>query len=185
MIARTRPIDDRDTLLAALQGDRVALDRVIAAWLPSVYAWCGRLGAGRIDPEEAAHDVMMTFDRRHATVRSPEQLGTWLFSTTRRVVANHRRLAWFRRWAPNSKVEERVAAERTDANLERRQLAERVLSLLDQLSANHREVLILCYFEERPVEEAGEILGVPPGTVKSRLFHARKRFRSLYESEES
>lgn len=183
MVARTSPASDED-VVRALEGDPVALDRVIGSWLPSVYAWCGRLGAGRIDPEEAAHDVMMTLTRRYATVHGPRSLGSWLFSTTRRVVANHRRLAWFRRWSPDASVAERVAPERTDDALDRRQLAERVLAVLDRLSAAHREVLVLCYFEERSVEEASELTGVPPGTVKSRLFHARQKFRERYEAEE-
>lgn len=179
----TRSATD-DDVARALEGDPVALDRVIGAWLPSVYAWCGRLGAGRIDAEEAAHDVMMAFTRRHASVNGPRSLGSWLFSTTRRVVANHRRFAWFRRWSPEATVDERAAADRTDAQLERRQTADRVLAVLDRLSAKHREILVLCYFEERSVEEAAELSGVPVGTVKSRLFHARNLFRDLYEAEE-
>ena len=182
MVATHAARADPDQVAAALKGDPDALERVIKAWLPTVYAWCGRFGAGRIDAEEAAHDVMLTLQRRHHTVRGPTQLGAWLFGTTRRVVANHRRRAWWRKWVPGP-VGERVAPERTDHPLEKRQLSERVGSLLDQLSEQHREVLVLCYFEERSVQEASALLGVAEGTIKSRLFNARKQFRALYEGE--
>ena len=87
---------DESLVAAAIAGDDAALGQVIDAWLPAVYAWCGRLGAGRIDPEEAAHDVMMLLVRKHHTV-IPAQLGAWLFGACRRVVANHRRRLWWRR----------------------------------------------------------------------------------------
>lgn len=165
---------------AALDGDAAAIDAVLDDWLPTVYAWCGRLGAGRIDAEEAAHDVMMVFVRRHRTVASPAQLPAWLFGTCRRVVANHRRHAWWRRWLPGATVQERVAPERTDRSLEERELAEQVARVLDDLTEAHREVLVLCYLEDRSVAEASELLGLPEGTVKSRLFHARSRFRDHF-----
>ncbi len=167
---------------AALAGDGAALDAVLDDWLPTVYSWCARLGAGRIDAEEAAHDVMMVFVQRHSTIRSPAALPSWLFATCRRVVANHRRLAWWRRWLPGAKVAERTAPERTDAPLEEKELAAEVAAVLDALSDAHREVLVLCYLEDRSVTEASEILGVPEGTIKSRLYHGRAQFRERFRA---
>ena len=183
MVAHNPPRPEPRVVAAALAGDRAALERVIAGWLATVYAWCHRLGAGRIDAEEAAHDVMMTLMRRHATVRAPEALPSWLFSTCRRVVANHRRLAWWRRWAPGKGFGEHESHLRTDLPLERRELAAAVAEALDGLRPMHREVLVLCYLEERSVDEASELLGIPSGTVKSRLFHARRHFRTRFGEE--
>jgi hypothetical protein len=56
-------------------------------------------------------------------------------------------------------------------HLERARLAERIDRALESLPTAHREVLVLCYLEERPLAEAAALLGVPEGTVKSRLFH--------------
>lgn len=172
-----------DLVQAAIEGDRAALERVIEAWLPVLYGWCRRLGAGRVDPEEAAHDVIMTLVGRIGSLERPHQLPTWLFSTCQRVVANHRRRAWLRRWLPGVSLEGRPAPERTDAASDRRELAQHVERLLDRLPVRQREVLVLCYIEERSVAEAAELLQVPAGTVKSRLFHARAAFRKHYERE--
>lgn len=151
--------------------------------MPVLYGWCNRLGAGRVDPEEAAHDVIMLLVGRIGTIVRPQQLPTWLFSTCQRVVANHRRRAWLKRWLPGVSLDRRPAPDRTDAHSERRSVAQAVERVLDRMPARQRDVLVLCYIEERSVAEAAELLDIPAGTVKSRLFHARAAFRARYERE--
>jgi RNA polymerase sigma-70 factor (ECF subfamily) len=50
---------------------------------------------------------------------------------------------------------------------------------LQKLSPEHREVMDLVYYHDRSVEEVARIVGVPEGTVKTRMFHARKRLADL------
>ncbi len=50
---------------------------------------------------------------------------------------------------------------------------------LGQLSPAHREIVDLVYYHERSVDEVATILGVPAATVKTRMFHARKRLAEL------
>lgn len=174
-----------DQVTAALQGDEVALEAVIGVWLPVVYAWCARLGAaGGVDAEEAAHDVMMLLVRRCDTIDGPRRLPAWLFATARRVVANHRRRAWWRRWLPGIALDTRPTPTGTGDALDERDLADRVARALETLSTDHREVLVLCYLDDRSVAEASEILGIPAGTVKSRLFAARARFHDVFPEDE-
>jgi RNA polymerase sigma-70 factor (ECF subfamily) len=52
-----------------------------------------------------------------------------------------------------------------------------VLDALDTLSAGHRDVLVELYFRGRSVTEAASVLGIPPGTVKSRTHHALRQLR--------
>lgn len=183
VVTRGRVRIEDDLVGAALAGEGAALDRVVAAWLPQVYAWCARLGAPRVDPEEAAHDVLMLLVRRHATIDGPSRLPAWLFGTCRRVVANHRRRAWIRRWLPGATPDELPSPATADGPLEERELARRVAQVLEGLPAAHREVLVLCYLEDRSVQEAAELLGIPPGTVKSRLFAARARFQAHFPED--
>ena len=159
------------TVEAAVAGDLDAIERVAHAWVDQLYRWCARLGGPRVDAEEAAHDVLMLFVRRHASIRDPARLEAWLFSVCRRVVANHRRRAWYRRWLPGAVPERPVDEAAPDSERQ-------VYRVLDALSERDREVLTLCYLEERSLAEAGQILGIPEGTVKSRLFTARDRFRT-------
>jgi RNA polymerase sigma-70 factor (ECF subfamily) len=181
---RARERVDREAYWAdALAGDALALERLISHWLPTVYAWCARLGGSRVDAEEAAHDVMMVLVKRHATIGHPRAVPAWLFGTCRRVVANHRRRAWWQRWLPGVAMERWVSPDRTDARSEERELVGQVGRALENLGEEHREVLVLCYFEERSVAEAAEILGIPAGTVKSRLYYARGKFQACFEQE--
>lgn len=165
---------------AALAGDEDALERVTEAWLATVLQWCHRLGGPAIDAEEAALDVMMVFVRRHHTIHDRHSVARWLFATCRRTVANHRRRAWWRRWLPGASLDP-TPVDPPDADFEQAERAGRVFSALEGVSARDREVLTLCYLEDRSIAEAAEILGVPEGTVKSRLFSARERFRRIYE----
>ena len=50
---------------------------------------------------------------------------------------------------------------------------------LTQLSAEHREIVDLVYYHEMSVKEAGEILGIPENTVKTRMFYARKKLKEM------
>ena len=52
---------------------------------------------------------------------------------------------------------------------------------LEKLSPQHREVIDLVYYHEKSVKEVGEITGVPDNTVKTRMFHARKRLSELMQ----
>jgi RNA polymerase sigma-70 factor (ECF subfamily) len=56
-----------------------------------------------------------------------------------------------------------------------------VKKALECLSVPHREVLILNILEEHTIEEISELLGVPAGTIKSRLFHAREQMKQILE----
>ncbi|MCB9675867.1 MAG: sigma-70 family RNA polymerase sigma factor [Alphaproteobacteria bacterium] len=168
---------------AALAGDDAAIDALAKAWLPTVYAWCHRLGGPGVDAEGAAHDVLMVMCRKVQSVRTPEQFPSWLFGACRRVVANHRRKAWLRRWVPGP-IGDRPHPDRgPERSAQARQAADIVWKALDALPAGQREVLVLCELEERSGSEAAEILGVPLGTVKSRLRVAKQAFRAAVEAQ--
>jgi RNA polymerase sigma-70 factor (ECF subfamily) len=66
-----------------------------------------------------------------------------------------------------------------EAHRERSSVADRVWDALDRLAAQHREVLVLCDLEERADSEVAALLGLPKGTVKSRLRRARAHLRAL------
>ena len=55
---------------------------------------------------------------------------------------------------------------------------------LSRISMAHREVLTLHFLEDFRLDQMAEILGIPEGTVKSRLFHARRALRAVLQQEE-
>ena len=155
-----------------------ALSRLCDQWLPVVLGWTTRLAGPRIDAEDAAHDVFVVVFRRLHELHRPEAFGAWLYGITRRVVSAHRRRAWLRRWMPGGVPD--VPSTQPDPSriAEQASVADRVWAGLDALPMHHREVLVLCDLEERADSEVAEMLGVPKGTVKSRLRRARLALRA-------
>lgn len=144
-----------------------------------------RYAARRLGPE-AAEDLMAetfttAFQRRHTYDRERADARPWLFGIATNLVSRHRR-AEARRFKALSRLplavehEEPVAdraVARAGATGVRRELA----AALSGLSARHRDVVLLVAWAGLDYEEVAQALGVPVGTVRSRLHRARGRLR--------
>jgi RNA polymerase sigma-70 factor (ECF subfamily) len=149
-----------------------------------VYRWSVLLGLAPADAEEAAQEVFATAARRIATCRSEAAINSWLFQITRRVVANARRAAWWRRLFRNAQD-----ADAGDADLAFEhnhapdvELEFSVRRCLRRLSASNVEILVLMDLEGRTREEVAQMLDLPEGTVASRLRRARDAFREQWSA---
>ncbi|MEQ1506131.1 MAG: sigma-70 family RNA polymerase sigma factor [Myxococcota bacterium] len=170
--------DSYITLVKLAQSDAPrALDRLCDEWLPVVLGWTARLGGPRIDAEDAAHDVFIVVFRRIGELEKPEAFPSWLYGITRRVVSAHRRRAWLRRWLPGTVPDNPDTRPDPARRAEQSDIAAQLWVALEALPLHHREVLVLCDLEERADSEVAEMLGVPKGTIKSRLRRARLALR--------
>ena len=156
-----------------------AMDALFARWMGDVLQWCRRLGGPTVDADHAAQDVYIVVLQRIHTVERPGQLPSWLFSVTRRVLAQHRRKAWVRRWVPGLAPDGPDPRPGPGAAAGLSERARVVHELLAELPEELREVLVLCDVEERSDPEVADMLGLKVGTAKSRLRRARMRFREL------
>ncbi|MFD7818805.1 RNA polymerase sigma factor [Streptomyces sp. NPDC059785] len=144
-----------------------------------------RYAARRLGPE-AAEDLMAetfttAFQRRHTYDLERADARPWLFGIATNLVSRHRR-AEARRFKALARVPEPVeheepvaerAVARAGATGVRRELA----AALSGLSARHRDVVLLVAWAGLDYEEAAHALGIPVGTVRSRLHRARSRLR--------
>lgn len=162
-----------------LRGDSLALEDLFETWAPTILEWCKRIGGPKVVPEQAAQDVAIVVLRRVHTVRSPEAFPTWVYSVTRKVLAQHRRRAWVRRWSPGVAIEGRASARTPYTDLARQERVELVQDALNAMPHPMRELVVLCDLESRPQAEVAELMGVPLGTLKSRLRRARMIFGRL------
>ncbi|MEO0601329.1 MAG: sigma-70 family RNA polymerase sigma factor [Myxococcota bacterium] len=170
------PLPDFDpSLVAAATHDSGARDRLLSAWLPVVLGWCTRLAGPDVDAEDLAHDVCLKVIRRLGQLRDPVAFPAWIYRITRDVVRKRRerRARWFDlQWRlPRPGIVPPPDADQA--------LGRVVLRLLQRLPEAQREVVVLCLVEERSREEAAFVLGIPVGTVKSRLRLGTARFRDL------
>jgi RNA polymerase sigma-70 factor (ECF subfamily) len=147
----------------------------------ALFAHAMRLCDG--DRQRAEDLVQETLLRawRHPDAMDPDRgsVRAWLFTTARRLAID----AWRRREARVGEVVTDVLPEpppeltETDRVIEAWTIAE----ALNRLSPSHREVLVECFFRGRSVAEAAVVLGVPPGTVKSRTHYAVRALRLVLD----
>ena len=170
-------------LLSACQaGDRTALERLFTQFAPKVFRWAVLLGMSAQDAEDASQEVLATAARRIEVCEAEAALGSWMFQITRRVVANARRSAWVKRILRREEDEGDIPAfvptpqVETDTELAVRRCFKR-------LSLTQAEVLLLCEVEGYTRPEVARMLGVPEGTVASRLRLARDAFRRQWDAD--
>jgi RNA polymerase sigma-70 factor (ECF subfamily) len=168
------------TLLEGCQaGDPAAWRKFFAARAGQVFRWAVLQGLGPAEAEDCAQEVLATAARRIADCRAEEAVTSWLYQITRRVAANTRRLAWMKHLVnagerPLEPAFEHEEPQDLDVELS-------VRGCLSRLPQKQAEVLVLLDIEGHTREEAAEMLGVPPGTVASRLRLAREGFRRAWE----
>ena len=128
----------------------------------------------RQDAEDVAQDVLVRAHRRFATLRDPTRYRAWIVRMTWRLAMDHRR--------GDARRRQRELAHTQLAPTEESQLASRDRALwtaIDALPEKLRLVIVLASVEGHDVDEVARLVGAPPGTVKSRLFTARKRLKEL------
>lgn len=162
-------------------GDEHAFGVIFDRHAHTIYNYCFRRTADWSAAEDLTSVVFLETWRRRAHVRvTSDSLLPWLYGVATNVLHNHRRSLRRHRDAlarlralPEAPGDTEEAATRLDAEREMR----RVIDSIKTLSRRDQEVLALCVWEGLGYAEAAEALGVPVGTVRSRLSRARQRLR--------
>jgi RNA polymerase sigma-70 factor (ECF subfamily) len=154
-------------------GDKQALAALYRAHEKPLYRFIlSRLN----DPHEAAdilHDTFMDVWRVAASFEGRSQVRTWIFGIAyRKVIDAHRKRG---RVDLTDEVPETGEMEDSaEVSLGAAQEAEHLRYCMGRLSDDHRSAISLAFYEDMTCAQIAEVAGVPEGTIKSRLFHARK-----------
>jgi RNA polymerase sigma factor (sigma-70 family) len=136
-----------------------------------VWAVCWR-GLGKLqDAEDAFQATFLVLARKAGTVRRPEHVGSWLHGVACRAVAEARAAARRCRERQATALPEPQARESAMMEPDVRPLLHQAI---DRLADKYRSAVVLCDLEGRPREEVARALGIPEGTLSSRLATARK-----------
>lgn len=132
----------------------------------------------REDAEDVAQEALVRAHRKLGSLRNPERLRAWLVRISWRLALDHRRsrrrrLAREQSWV--GAAAEPDAADLADAS----RFRERLWQAIDALPEKLRLVLVLAGIEGHRIGEVAALLQLPEGTVKSRLFLARKRLAEV------
>src|SRR5688572_13292913 len=150
----------------------------------AVRAFGRRLLGNEASAEDLVHDVFLQLPRVIGRFERRSSLRTYLLSIAVNLSRNVRRSGHRRTDALERMHLEPRSPDETPEELEhRRRLAVTLAKLLDELPIEQRLTVVLCVIEERTSVEAAEIVGVPEATIRTRLFHARRKLRERLEKE--
>lgn len=161
--------------------DEVALMRQLHDEHADVlWRFCLRLVANdRLRAEDVTQETLLRAWRHRAILEGPPgAVRAWLFTVARNIVIDEWRMRRAHEETPVAEVPERGAK---DDGSDQLLLSWVVAEALTHLSADHRAVLLECYYRGRPVAEAARRLGVPEGTVKSRTHYALRALKLALE----
>jgi RNA polymerase sigma factor (sigma-70 family) len=165
---------DADLVRRCLDGEPAAWDELVRVYSRYVYAIVSqgyRLSGP--DAEDAFQDVFLRVYDRLGTLRDPSSVRPWIAQLTRRVCLD--RIG--RREAPTD-----VGPEATEATIDELDEAFTVREALERLSDECREVLDRFFCRDESYRTIGEALGIPPGTIASRISRCLGKLREQLES---
>jgi RNA polymerase sigma-70 factor, ECF subfamily len=183
-------LDDSKLISDGLQGDRNALEILFSRYRPILYRLAQRILRNHEESEDAVQNCSLVAFRKMESFKYEGAFRSWLA----RILVNEAITILRKRKRTYSSLRS-IPQERAEAGdwlpdpgpnpeqiLSQKQSASALMRKLSQLSSGQREVLLLCEIYEYTTEEAGAMLQVPPGAIRSRLFRARKQLASTLSS---
>jgi len=170
-----------DEALIALiaKGHKRAMELLFARHSVRVHRFVCRLTGDSLLAEEIVSDVFLAVWRGAENFEVKSRVSTWLLA-----IARHKAIAVLRRRKELQLDDEDAAAIADGANGPETSVQEAnrsaiIQQCLQRLSPSHREIIDLVYYHEKSVAEAAQIVGIPEGTVKTRMLRARLRMAEL------
>jgi RNA polymerase sigma-70 factor, ECF subfamily len=168
---------DERLIQCVAAGDKLAMEILYTRHHVQVYRFVLRLVNEAATAEDVTSEVFLDVWKHAGRFEGRSQVSTWMLS-----IARHKAISELRR-----RVGEplEIASEIPDgadgpkAILQKQNESALLRQCLMQLSPTHREVIDLVYYHGKSIAEVAEIIGAPQNTVKTRMFHARKRIAAL------
>jgi RNA polymerase sigma-70 factor (ECF subfamily) len=171
---------DESLIQLIARRDKRAMQALFERHNVRVYRFVLRLAGNASLAEDIVSEVFLEVWRRAGAFEGKSRVSTWLLA-----IARHKAYDAHRRHAATTPLDDDMAEAIIDPADNPEMAANRgnrdalIRTCLAQLSPAHREIIDLVYYHERSVKEIAQIAGIPEGTVKTRMFHARRRTAEL------
>ena len=176
-------MNDAHFLRQLQSGERAAMERLLDEFGPRVHTLARRTTSTKADAEDLTQEIFLAIFQNVAAFRGEALLSTWIH----RVALNHC-LKWSEKHArlpvpipdefdlpcPDTRGQ-------PDTQFARLELRQHLECALEKLSPAHREIVILHELQQLSYAQCAQVLDVPLGTVKSRLFNAFRQLRIILE----
>ncbi len=169
-------------------GDASALEEVCEVYGKRIYTICRRLSGNDADAEDLTQEAFLRVLAQAGSFSGRSSFSTWLFRLTVNHARNFLRAARLRKGTPlsafleNSPPLDERTPEQAATLREESELLDR---MLQELPLEQRTVVLLRQLEGLTYEEIAKVLGVPAGTVTSRLVRGRDKLRRLFQEAHS
>jgi RNA polymerase sigma factor (sigma-70 family) len=178
--APRRSADAADvTLIGRISGgDRAAFESLYRSYHPRLDRFLGLMTSRRTIVEEVLNDTMLVVWNRADSYNRQSKVSTWIFAIAYRTALKTLR----EQDEPvDASLLDELSSEEPgpEQQLSAGQTRAALLRALEGLSAEQRSVVVLTYFHDLPYAEIARIVDCPVDTVKTRMFHGRRRLRVL------
>lgn len=176
---------DHQLVGRARRGDQAALAKLTTRHRRAVYLLALQLLGNPDDAMDATQETLLRFLRALDRFDGSRPVRPWLYAILRNRVRDLRRRRRVRKHDPLEGDEDHWRPELVDPDANphrdatRRELRERVWQALGDLAPAHREIVVLRDYQDLSYTEIADVLGIPQGTVMSRLHRARKQLATI------
>lgn len=175
-------LDERPLVRRARSGDREAFGQLVGRHMRRAYLTALGLVGSHDDALDLSQEAFARAFRARRSLDPDRPFYPWLYQILRRLCFNHvrdrrRRRARLAEAGPwlTDEASARAGQRSPERAVAREELRSRVESALNELAPHEREVLVMREFEGLRYREIADLLGIPIGTVMSRLYAARRR----------
>ena len=171
---------DPELVIRVQNGDEEAFASLAVAVGDRLHAVAHRILRDTDLAEDATQQALLNIWRDIRQLRDPARFDAWSYRLLVRACYTEARRT--RHWTPNLHLlpaDEPAAGEGLSSVVDRDQL-ERGFR---RLSIDHRAVVVLHHYLDLPLPEVADVLGIPPGTARSRLHHAMRGLRAALEAD--
>lgn len=184
---------DKALVAAVLQGDAGGYRVLVERYQGRVYSILYGMVRNREDATDLTQEAFVKAYQNLSRFRTESSFYTWLYRIAMNVAIDHLRRQKKR---AHEAFEDGVATEETGGvvsdgshrdgpgrTLERKQLHARLLAALEQLPEDQRQAVVLREVDGLSYKEIAEVMGIPEGTVMSRLYYARRKLQATLQGE--
>ncbi len=195
--SKLTPEREKQLVHKVQRGDRGALGELLAAYHKRIYHQCLRMIGNSDDAAEITQDAMMKAVQHVDGFHAKSRFSTWLFRIAMNLAISHLRRAKVRRAMSlddNTKLNQAtplkaIIASNREQNpqqcVENNEQHGLLLDAVSQLDVSLRAVILLRDLQDMDYKSISDVLGLPIGTVKSRLFRARLSLRQMLVKDAS
>ena len=171
---------DTGLVVLARAGDQRAFERLVDEIGGRMHAVAYNIVRDRQLAEDATQQALLGMWRGIGKLRDPARFEAWAFRLL--VRACHAEVRSFRRWVPNlvSRPPETATPDQAPSAVANRDQLERGFA---RLSFDQRTVVVLHFYLDMPASEIADVLDIPPGTARSRLYNATLSLRAALEAD--